>query len=68
MDNLLEALIERSENVKAGLRVDGVQLENIKTVICPFTASNLESIEKLRTLVEEVINSDTLPQFIEVEI
>lgn len=71
---ILEIVTTRWENVQAELKVDGIQMEMIKTLIIPFSLKTLglsnevfEILEKLKELVENVIDGDSVPEIIDIE-
>lgn len=67
-ESLIRILVQRSENVKAGAMVDGIQMKKIQTLTVPPLTIENESVKQLGELVETVINVDDLPKMVEVEI
>ena len=73
LEKVVGVLNRRKGNVEAGLQVDGVKMQMIKTLILPFNLSDpdledelREGLEKCRELVE-VVEGNAHSRFIEVE-
>lgn len=65
----LESMLEqRKMNVEAGLEVEGVKMIPLQTLVVPFKFIARESLSRMRMLVEEVVDRDTVSRFIELEI
>ena len=59
---------ELSQNVEAGMELDGVKIIPLKALILPFKLVTEGSVPLLRDLVEEVVDLDSSPGFIELEV
>lgn len=67
-DDVLKMLVQRKKNVEAGMRVDGIRMENIKRVILRTKALKTGFVKETKELVEKVINFEKVLNFVEVEI
>lgn len=70
--NLLNFLIERRAQVESGVQVDGIKMENIKTIALPCQffqdVDDLKTLEEIRGLVETLTDSLLEPEIWEVEV
>lgn len=73
LDCLLEFLEGRLINVEAGLQVDGTKMEMLETLVIPFSRFQSTAVERLKVYLKnssdsiELVNSDSLPEIVEVE-
>lgn len=68
--DLLSLLKARSENVRTGLKVEGIEMEMLQTLVIPFKGVPFNLLQEYRTLVGEVLDlhSDSVSDQIEVVI
>lgn len=65
---LITTLQKRKENVLAGVVINGVKVENIRTLVISFSEIAESRIEELGSLVEELIDFDKISQVVKIEI
>lgn len=65
---LLLSLRRRRENSEAGLEVNGIKMRPIRKLVVPFQKLPSWEAEGLKTEVQELVDSETLPFELEVEI
>lgn len=63
LSNLVKWLIERRTQVEAGMEIDGIKIQNIKSVILPFCwfwgddkSCGASVLDQVKSLVETVID------------
>lgn len=66
--SLLLSLRRRRENSKAGLEVNGIKMRPIRKLVVPFQKLPSWEAEGLKMEVKELVDSETLPFELEVEI
>lgn len=67
-DELISTLKTRKGNAEAGMEVSGVKMIPLKTIVLRKCIFGSEQLSEISELVEEVVDLDSVPKFIEVEI
>lgn len=68
VEELVSLLEERKEQSETGFEVDGVKMGSLKRLVIPYEQLKSEELEKLRNLVEEVVDVKSISPFMEIEV
>lgn len=68
LPNLESLLVTRRENVERGLEIEAVKMEPLRKLVIPSRMFTSKMLEKLRVLVDEVVDYDAEPSGWEVRI
>ena len=68
LEDVRALLSARRDNVKAGMKVNGIKMEPLKRLVIRFEKLNEDRLAELGELVDHLVDFDSEPWLWEVEI
>jgi len=68
VEDVLALLSARRDNVKAGMKIDGIEMQPLKRLVVSFQTLGTEDQNRSVRLVEDLVDRDSESSYWEVEI